>query len=124
MNLRFYQISLILSTQGKLEISMIVGDYEGSAFPVTNLDTIIMRVTATKKTTYSSEMKFSGVRLSTPSIAAIKYRLICNTNYYGNYCTVYCLAENDMNASYWCDSQTGKKICKAGFSGSNCRFFF
>ena len=99
---------------------MFVTDYEGAAYPVATLDTVIMKVTASKTATYSSELTFSGLRLTSPSTAAIRYAFICNTNYYGSYCTVYCLARNDMTYSYACDSQRGNKICSAGFSGNNC----
>ena len=114
----FYQI--LHFSQGKFEISMDVVDYDGSSNPLQDLDTVIMKVTATKTATHSSELTFSGLRLTSPSTAAIRYAFICNTNYYGSYCTVYCLARNDMTYSYACDSQTGNKICSAGFNGNNC----
>ena len=49
----------------------------------------------------------------------IKYRFTCNTNYYGNLCTVYCRARNDYYGHYTCSS-SGSKVCNSGWTGTNC----
>ena len=105
-------------TQGNLQISMYVEDYD-SYYSSVYIDRIVMKVSAIKRVTYSSELTFTGERLSNPTTATIKYRFICNSNYYGPYCTVYCLAQNNMTVSYNCDPLMDK-ICSAGFGGPSC----
>ena len=46
---------------------------------------------------------------------SLKYKLYCNTNYYGSYCSVYCVAQDtNTNGHYTCHSRTGSKVCRSG----------
>ncbi|EDO35570.1 predicted protein, partial [Nematostella vectensis] len=49
-------------------------------------------------------------------------RVYCDTNYYGPTCGTYCIPRDDnYNGHYTCDSNTGNKICRSYWTGSNCR---
>ncbi|PAA61446.1 hypothetical protein BOX15_Mlig022047g1, partial [Macrostomum lignano] len=44
----------------------------------------------------------------------------CYTNFYGQDCNTYCVAQNDdVNGHYTCDSN-GRRVCMIGFTGTLC----
>ena len=46
---------------------------------------------------------------------SLRYMLYCNSNYYGSYCSVYCVArDTDTSGHYTCHSRTGSKVCRSG----------
>ncbi|XP_065845465.1 uncharacterized protein [Oscarella lobularis] len=48
----------------------------------------------------------------------LNWRVQCNENYYGD-CTVYCLPkDSDIDGHYICNSTTGAKICRSGWTGN------
>ena len=45
----------------------------------------------------------------------ISYQVYCNSNYFGETCSLFCEAQNDaVNGYYVCDPHTGEKRCKPG----------
>ena len=51
----------------------------------------------------------------------VSYRAICQPNYYGSLCTVFCMGRNDSTGRYECDSQ-GRPMCLQGWTdvATNC----
>lgn len=47
------------------------------------------------------------------------YRVVCEQNYYGDSCSMYCLPRDDSNGHYTCDS-SGTRVCLPGWKGSFC----
>ena len=74
---------------------------------------------------------WSSITLSFPQHSSVtfptqwinlKWKLVCNENYYGQ-CDVLCNPEDDdTNGHYTCDPTTGHKVCCDGYEdpGSNC----
>ncbi|VDO62603.1 unnamed protein product [Schistosoma margrebowiei] len=50
----------------------------------------------------------------------IHYQVLCNNNFYGNYCEIFCQEQNGIHGYYKCDEQTGNHICQHGWSGNTC----
>lgn len=52
-----------------------------------------------------------------------QFRVFCNQNYYGSSCTTYCVATNNNQGHYTCNSN-GQKMCLSGWtnvgSQENC----
>lgn len=85
------------------------------------IDTIIARISATKRTSFSSTVTYQGSRNSFKTTADIQYKFVCDANYYNSYCTQYCLAQDNNNdGHYTCDPTTGAKVCITGFTGADC----
>ena len=84
------------------------------------IDTIIARISATKRTSFSYTVTYEGTRNSYKTRADIQYKFVCDANYYNTYCTKYCLAQNNNNGRYSCDPTTGAEVCNTGFTGANC----
>ena len=104
---------------GKFEISMVVVDQDILG---TNdlIDHVIMMITAAKQTNFSSVLTFPGKRTIFVTTTALRYKFNCDRDYYGSYCTVYCVAQNNTNGRYTCDSETGAKICIVDYFGVDC----
>ncbi|CAH8654110.1 unnamed protein product [Schistosoma guineensis] len=51
---------------------------------------------------------------------SIHYQVLCNNNFYGNYCEIFCQEQNGIHGYYKCDEQTGNHICQHGWSGKTC----
>ena len=68
----------------------------------------------------SSSLTFQGLRNNTPTETAISFTFTCDTDYYGSFCSVYCLAQDEASGHYICDPVTGSLICNDGFIGTNC----
>lgn len=51
----------------------------------------------------------------------LSYRAICQTNYYGSTCTVFCIGRDDSTGHYSCNSN-GDRVCLPGWSDlpNNC----
>ena len=74
---------------------------------------------------------WSDVALSFPKRASVtfpaqridlKWKLVCNENYYGK-CDVFCTPrDDDTNGHYTCDPTTGNKVCCEGYKDpvTNC----
>ena len=50
---------------------------------------------------------------------AYRYRVVCDEDYHGKYCNVYCKAKDDVFGHYLCHSN-GTKFCLSGYTGSVC----
>jgi hypothetical protein len=61
-----------------------------------------------------------GERNSNPTELVVSVKVYCTTNYYGLGCDVYCIAQDDTQGHYTCDTQTGDKVCNPGWTGSSC----
>ena len=85
-----------------------------------DIDTVIIRKTATMDSIFTAEMSFPGLRTAFATTTVIRYKFVCDANYYGSYCTVFCVAQDDTSGHYICNSQTGAKICFSGYSGADC----
>ncbi|XP_061191549.1 uncharacterized protein LOC133199695 [Saccostrea echinata] len=44
----------------------------------------------------------------------------CQTYYYGDECSVFCIPSVDCKGHYTCDESTGAKICDQGWEGKDC----
>ena len=84
-----------------------------------NIDTVLIELTVANASS-SSSLTFQGLRDNTPSEVAIGVSFTCDTDYYGSFCTVYCLAQDNASGHYTCDQVTGSIICNDGFIGTNC----
>ena len=51
----------------------------------------------------------------------LSYRVICQTNYYGSLCTVFCSRRDDSGGHYECNG-AGDRVCLAGWTDlqNNC----
>ena len=99
---------------------MIVTDEDGASSGDDDIDQVIIRFSITQRTSYTPIETFSGIRTQYPTVTRLKYKLSCDTDYYGSYCTVYCRARDDSTGHYTCDSVSGDKICITGYSGAEC----
>ena len=93
---------------------------EDGIFSDDYIDTIIARISATKRTSFSSTVTYEGTRSSYKTTADIQYKFVCDANYYNTYCTHYCLAQFNNDGNYNCDPTNGAKICITGFMGADC----
>lgn len=48
------------------------------------------------------------------------YRVVCDTNYFGEQCQVLCKPRDDSLGHYTCAQTTGERECLAGWSGKYC----
>ena len=46
--------------------------------------------------------------------------LQCQTYYYGDECSVFCIPSVDCKGHYSCDERTGDKVCDQGWEGQDC----
>ena len=92
------------------------GDYDGDD----HIDTVIIRATGQRRSTFTSYLSFSGIRSSSPTSTVIRYKLVCDANYYNTYCTVHCVAQDTTSGHYTCNVATGAKKCNTGYSGTDC----
>lgn len=85
------------------------------------IDTIIARISATKRTSFSSTVTYQGSRNSFKTTADIQYKFVCDADYYNSYCTQYCFAQDNNNDGHYnCSHTTGAKECITGFTGADC----
>ena len=51
----------------------------------------------------------------------VSYKVICQPNYYGSLCTVFCTGRDDNTGHYGCDSE-GQPVCLQGWTdiATNC----
>ncbi|XP_035829407.1 protein jagged-1 [Aplysia californica] len=51
----------------------------------------------------------------------LELRVFCSRDHYGGNCSVHCKAQNsNIHGHYYCDGNTGAKICNPGWEGPNC----
>ncbi|OWF34927.1 Delta-like protein 1 [Mizuhopecten yessoensis] len=50
---------------------------------------------------------------------SLKVKVYCDPHYYGDDCSINCVADNACNGHYTCDNK-GRKVCNAGWKGDNC----
>ena len=50
-----------------------------------------------------------------------RFRIYCNTNYYGSACNIYCVPTDNSQGHYTCGSN-GNKVCRSGWTdaSNNC----
>ncbi|XP_014668701.1 PREDICTED: uncharacterized protein LOC106809975 [Priapulus caudatus] len=46
---------------------------------------------------------------------------VCRENYYGDDCSVFCVARDDCGGHYDCEQFTGAKLCLSGWRGDGCK---
>ena len=92
-------------------------DDNTSRFPDQPIDIVLIELTVANS---SSSLTFQGLRNNTPTETAISFTFTCDTDYYGSFCSVYCLAQDEASGHYTCDPVTGTIICNDGFIGTNC----
>ena len=52
----------------------------------------------------------------------IRFRVMCQSNYYSSDCSVYCLARDDSSGHYTCNPVDGSIVCNSGYEHpeTNC----
>ncbi|XP_062570839.1 uncharacterized protein LOC134232878 [Saccostrea cucullata] len=55
-----------------------------------------------------------------PSRLRLSMAIQCQTYYYGDECSVFCIPSVDCKGHYRCDENTGAKICDQGWEGKDC----
>ena len=51
---------------------------------------------------------------------SVEVASVCDSDWYGKTCNVYCVDQDTCEGHYICDKKTGAKICLNGFRGENC----
>ncbi|KAI6661003.1 Phosphatidylinositol phosphatase PTPRQ-like isoform X5 [Oopsacas minuta] len=105
---------------GRFEISVISVDEDGFFSGDDDIDTTIIRITATKRTSFTATLYYDGLRSSYKTSTGLQYKFICDSNYYDTYCTEFCQANDDTFGHYTCNTVTGSKICNTGYTGTDC----
>ena len=73
-------------------------------------------------TSYTEMETFTGI-LERVSLQA-RFRVMCQQDYYGADCSIFCVAQNDdVNGYYTCNRRDGSIQCLEGFENpnNNCR---
>jgi Golgi apparatus protein 1 len=67
-----------------------------------------------------SEREYTGSRSN--SHITFSFSISCDSNFYGSDCATYCVPTNNNQGHYWCDSSTGEKRCRPGWTDpdNNC----
>ncbi|XP_052688263.1 uncharacterized protein LOC128166866 isoform X3 [Crassostrea angulata] len=71
------------------------------------------------KTPKFRELVLNGSRVR-PSRLRLSMGVQCQTYYYGDQCSVFCIPSVDCKGHYSCDEKTGTKICDQGWEGEDC----
>ncbi|XP_062520808.1 salivary glue protein Sgs-3-like [Corticium candelabrum] len=63
-----------------------------------------------------------GTRPILPTILSFEWQLLCDDDWFGDDCGLYCIAQNTVFAHYTCNQTTGDKICNDGYEdpSTNC----
>ncbi|XP_078316701.1 uncharacterized protein LOC111119087 [Crassostrea virginica] len=72
-----------------------------------------------RRTAQFQEIVLNGTRAK-PSRLRMSMGLQCQTYYYGDECSVFCIPSVDCKGHYSCDERTGDKICDQGWEGQDC----
>ena len=91
-------------------------------FPDTHLDDIFVNRALEVNTNFTGIERYNGTGLMNTVIIDVRFRVMCQQDYYGADCTTFCLNQNDdVNGYYTCNSD-GSIQCREGFKNpsSNC----
>ena len=87
-------------------------------------DDLIDRVFVTERSlaisdTFTPRRTYTGIYRNVQ--IDLSYRAICQTNYYGSLCTVFCSGRNDSGGHYECNGE-GERVCLTGWTDlqNNC----
>ncbi|KAF8567736.1 hypothetical protein P879_06131, partial [Paragonimus westermani] len=58
--------------------------------------------------------------LAPGDVLLVRYRLVCDANFYGRTCKRFCRASKGVHGNFFCNPLTGEKICLKGWSGEYC----
>ncbi|CAH8564829.1 unnamed protein product [Schistosoma turkestanicum] len=79
------------------------------------------------KDTHPSKQKYNQILKKIPHSKnqndddlSIHYRILCDNNFYGNYCEIFCQEQSGIHGHYRCDEQTGNHVCQHGWTGKTC----
>ncbi|XP_062521085.1 salivary glue protein Sgs-3-like [Corticium candelabrum] len=63
-----------------------------------------------------------GTRPAHPTRLSFEWQLLCDDDWFGDDCGLYCIAQNTAFAHYTCNQTTGDKICNDGYEdpSTNC----
>ena len=69
--------------------------------------------------TFTAQQTYTGIYNNVQM--TVSYKAVCQTNYYGSLCTVFCRGRNDTTGRYECDSE-GQPVCLEGWTNiaTNC----
>ena len=93
-----------------------------SAFPDVHLDDIFINRALEVNTNFTGIESYNGTGTMNNVIMGVKFRVMCQQNYYGADCATFCLAQNDdVFGHYTCNSD-GSIQCLEGFKNpsNNC----
>ena len=62
---------------------------------------------------YTSRRTYAGIYNNVQM--DMSYRVLCNANYYGPTCTMYCVGRDDDYGHYECNSD-GERTCRSGWT--------
>ena len=51
----------------------------------------------------------------------LKVAVYCDNNFYGNDCSVFCVATHSCDGHFTCEEGTGNKLCMDGWEGPECK---
>ena len=75
---------------------------------------------------FSLQREYTGEHSN--SHITFSFSISCDSNFYGSDCATYCVPTDSSQGHYSCDSSTGEKICRSGWTDSdnNCltRMFY
>ena len=63
------------------------------------------------------QQEYTGVHSN--SHIVFSFSISCDSNFYGSDCATYCVPTDSTQGHYSCDSSTGEKICKSGWTDSD-----
>lgn len=84
-----------------------------------HVDDIYAELTVSPNTQFTTQNNFYGDFGN--SRISFSFRVMCSANYFGTDCATYCVPRDDASLGhYTCNSNTGSKICREGWTGVDC----
>ena len=111
------------SLQGTFQLYIKAIEVDAPPFPDTHLDDIFINRALEVNTNFTGTERYNGTSIFlNRTIVDVRFRVMCQQNYYRADCTIFCEDQNDdVNGYYTCNSD-GSIQCREGFRNpsSNC----
>ena len=82
-----------------------------------HVDDIYVDVSLSLTSSFTTANNFYGDHGN--SRITLKFRVYCNSNYYGSDCATFCVSTDNNSGHYTC-GPNGEKNCLSGWRGTNC----
>ena len=87
--------------------------------PNIHLDYIFINKTLEVNADFTTIESYNGTSMLNRIVLDMRFRVMCQQDYYGADCATYCVAQNDsVNGYYTCNSD-GSIRCREGFRNPN-----